>query len=1010
MAHCLQRLVLVSVYVLLHSNSSYEQGSWCYYYCVGYYGYCIPESWLCDGENDCYDNSDEADNLCLWRLVGGAVEREGRVELHGSIVGTVCSIGWTEQDADLLCKSLGYEGVKEHLVYTFGEGTGDIWSNFSGCIEDFSSPSCNPVNTTNDSMCTHSEDVGIVCSPMSIRLVGKESHEGRVEIFYFDQWSTVHGLSLHEAHLICHQLGYPAAELSDCCGIFGTSFEMPSYEINCISDEQEIAECSIIRTYSEEKQSGVTCARGVRLINGEFDSEGLLEIYTESEWHKVCTPDINIDAARVICKQLNFHDVFNIRDVSSRNSNSSTIINIICSGSESKFEECAFEIMPNKMCKNNVYLLCETSGSRFVDGYSRISGFAQTYFNNTWTYICDTTEDVLQSVCLEQQSTGIRLIRLTLLDDKVHECINCNIHNGLLQCHYIDLPYYYNYTECSTDTLRIREGSHQGLVEIFKNDSWISVCQDHWNLQAAEIACRELHFLGVSESPTQPDPYATWTPDAAVVQCSGSETSLSHCQFDHSVQCSTHAVQLTCLDVGVRFEESAVDFAGRVEIYTNNEWGTVCDDFWDNADANVACIMAGYIGAIASYRKASFGEGVGSILANDFHCNGEETSLFDCSNSVHDYGYCHHHEDAGVVCSTDVIRLSDGSASAGRVEVFINGLWGTVCDDNWDLDDAFVACRQLGFDDASAVYVNGRFGAGEGPIHLDEVQCTGEETELSQCRSIKIHDCQHSEDAGISCISDSGVTPAWLNSFSNVQTEGCYDYWFRSDRSCLTVIRSDNVYTNFTDISPCPHGSTFLTMDTSLETLTEYLTILYSYEEEEEVFNVFLWKVESQCTYMNRDDEDIWGEFKVACNSLHVNAYVCQMNIQEQSHSCSNNQFKCLSGTCILKSLVCDGNYDCPDKSDEEEQCIQECFKMEDGSDYRGTHNATEDGTICLPWTSPFKGTDSIYPADFIGKGIGDHNYCRNPDGESRPWCYSSDFYEVIDYKIPRCCKFITLH
>ena len=101
------------------------------------------------------------------------------------------------------------------------------------------------------------------------------------------------------------------------------------------------------------------------------------------------------------------------------------------------------------------------------------------------------------------------------------------------------------------------------------------------------------------------------------------------------------------------------------------------------------------------------------------------------------------------------VRLVNGTKNEGRVEVYHNGTWGTVCDDYWNIRDARVVCRQLGFPDAEASVQSGVFGQGTGPILLDDVICRGNESSLFSCshKAVGTHNCAHTEDAGVRCRS-----------------------------------------------------------------------------------------------------------------------------------------------------------------------------------------------------------------------------------------------------------------
>ena len=106
--------------------------------------------------------------------------------------------------------------------------------------------------------------------------------------------------------------------------------------------------------------------------------------------------------------------------------------------------------------------------------------------------------------------------------------------------------------------------------------------------------------------------------------------------------------------------------------------------------------------------------------------------------------------------SSGAVRLTNGYApTVGRVEIWYSDQWNTVCDDFWSIDNAKVVCRQLGYQGASIAHRNAHFGEGSGEILLDNVDCTGTETSLLQCKhnGLYSHNCDHNEDAGVTCES-----------------------------------------------------------------------------------------------------------------------------------------------------------------------------------------------------------------------------------------------------------------
>uniref|UniRef100_A0A665UJU6 protein-lysine 6-oxidase n=1 Tax=Echeneis naucrates TaxID=173247 RepID=A0A665UJU6_ECHNA len=203
---------------------------------------------------------------------------------------------------------------------------------------------------------------------------------------------------------------------------------------------------------------------------------------------------------------------------------------------------------------------------------------------------------------------------------------------------------------------------------------------------------------------------------------------------------------------------------GRVEVFYNGAWGTVCDDEVNLNLANVVCRQLGYQRSFTWAHSAKFGEGQGLIWLDNVRCKGTERSIAECRSNGWGVNDCTHAEDLGVICNVltcappfsiqPVVRLKAGPRlGEGRVEVLREGKWGTVCDHLWDLPAASVVCRELGFGTAKEALTKAQLGQGTGPIHMNSVQCTGRERSITECqyKAVPLYSCKHNQDVAIRC-------------------------------------------------------------------------------------------------------------------------------------------------------------------------------------------------------------------------------------------------------------------
>ncbi|XP_022097501.1 uncharacterized protein LOC110982977 isoform X2 [Acanthaster planci] len=665
----------------------------------------------------------------LVRLVNGSTPYEGRVELyHRCFWGTVSDPDWTIEDANVICRQLGYLSAAEALPRAhFGEGSGYVILDFLICDGDEAGvDDCDRGNFFWSNY-DHNYDVGVKCNtstflPVAVNLVnGSTPYEGRVEVYYAGQWGTIsgNGWSIEDANVICRQLGLPSASRAWQNSEFGQgSVPILLHGVACNGSESNIEQCDhtgwLHQSYVTGEVAGVTCGEElgikkapqvpVRLVGGSTPYEGRVEVYGPCQWGTVNSNYWSIREANVVCRQLGYPSASQAwwYNHFGQGTGPLTLSGVSCHGNESGIQKCNHsEITSN------------------VNYYNYHYYYYYYYYSNHVGVSCNPTSPL---------PTAVRLV------------------DG-------NTP-------------------HEGRVEIYYKCQWSTICNyNDWDIVEANVVCRQLGYPSAANAWRRAQFGQGSGPIfLSNVECDGHEQTVDQC--DHSGwlshYCSNHYydVGVTCnvstaVSV-VRLVNGSTPYEGRVEVYYAGQWGTICGNGWSIEDANVICRQLGYPPASKAWQNSEFGQGLGPVLLGGVACNGSESNIEQCNRSRWFNQSCSYGEDAGVTCGENytnpapstTIRLVYGrTPNEGTVEVYHDCFWGTIYDPGWDIRDANVVCRQLGYPSASQARRYAYFGRGTGLVLLRNVDCVGNESSIETCRHSGwfFGYYNHYYDAGVTC-------------------------------------------------------------------------------------------------------------------------------------------------------------------------------------------------------------------------------------------------------------------
>ncbi|XP_071500207.1 scavenger receptor cysteine-rich domain-containing protein DMBT1-like [Diadema antillarum] len=649
------------------------------------------------------------------RLVGGGDEKEGRVEIEcDGISGTVCDYGWSIEGAHVVCRQLGYPRASAHCRRAhFGQGTGPVWldygvycptGNENSLLECYRLPwGC---RRQGDSGCPHSYDVGVRCEG--------EKNETAIAERYADSRRKL-GLAYGFTQSVYYDIR--------------SELVLPSSSVN----NGDVLQCHVLGLVRSERLQLSGSGGGSCDGDGVQPNAGILSIETTEirgednvvSLFIVCHVNVTAQPSPPIHTYIISADNVNISSSSSASTlfapRPNKCIDITCSGTNGHgatsagLEHCPKD-RPAPGIISIYYQTLEWEDQTILNITCHVNPADQPFPPiNTFTITAD--DHVISS---DAPSATFELSSATCIT------VSCMGSNDFGETFRSD-------DYCPPDSVGPTAGPRLGALQ--RSSTTYSLLIVIFVLSVATCA---IVFMKRRETAA-----CATTEDTINVQIDVLEFTdldkLKYCAFTISTRELRVTMVVDCrLLLFVSILPIVIQHIDGIQMTLN-----VSNPIPANQEVTAVCSAEEVYG---SYELAWYLNGVQIT---------DGVTTTPMVNRVDKLGIG--------------IRLVGGSdEKEGRVEIQCDGIWGTVCGYyGWEIEQAHVVCRQLGYSTASARFLRAHFGEGSGPVWLHRVYCpTGNENSLLECFRYPwgcniqsgMRECPHSKDVGVRCEGEKNET------------------------------------------------------------------------------------------------------------------------------------------------------------------------------------------------------------------------------------------------------------